>query len=145
MRAYGAERGNILSINGGPYIGQPPSLHNWESNGNPQHTEQSSDIINNQKTGIYQDGTVGSFTSPWMQYYVLYALGRMKEVGFAAGPLLNYSGKWLTDMILHSGNPKLIAVYRIPVEKNGGGFMTWQEILTNGFTADYIEKTLTAR
>ena len=142
MRAYGAEKGDILSINGGPYSGQPPSLHNWESGGNPRHPEQNASIAANQKSGIYREGTVGSFTSPWMQYYVLYSIGRVKEVGFAAGPLLDYSGKWLTDMILHSGNPNLIAVYQMPVEKNGGGFMSWAEILAEGFSEEYLTTRL---
>ena len=96
----------------------------------------------NEKQGIWRTGEAGSFTSPWMQYYVLYALGRVNELGFAGKMLLSYSGKWLTDMIRTSGNPYVSAIYQLPVEKSGGGYFTsWAETLAV-FTPEHLKNKL---
>jgi hypothetical protein len=142
VKQWGRDKGNSYSANNGPYSAKPPTLHNWESNGNPSHPEQNATIVNNEKTGVYQTGAAGSFTAPWMQAYVLYSLGRVKELGFAAGPILNYTGKWLVDLINDSGNPLLVGTYQVPVERAGGGFFNWHEILTIGFTASYLANAL---
>jgi hypothetical protein len=129
VKLWGQKIGNPYSCNSGPMSCQPPVLHNWQSAGNPLRPEVDATIINNQKWGIWKTGVVGSFTSQWMQYYLLYALGRVSELGFSNKALLSYTGKWFTDMILTSGNPYASAIYELPVEKNGGGyFSTWAEI-----------------
>jgi hypothetical protein len=144
VKLWGQQKGNYYSANSGPFSAQPPPLHNWDSNGNPLRADSNPTIRLNEKNGIYQVGTVGSFTSPWMQYYVLYGLGRVRELGFASGPLLAYSGQWLIDMVSKSGNPLLVSSYQLPVERAGGGFMSWNEILTKGFTASYLTETFPA-
>ena len=90
------------------------------------------------RRGFGTAGAAGSFTSPWMQYYVIYALGRVTELGFADKALLSYTGKWLTDMIRTSGNPYASAIYQLPVEKSGGGYIpNWAEVLAV-FTPEYL-------
>jgi hypothetical protein len=120
VKAWGAETGNFYAQTHGPANGQAPTLGNWESNGNP--TKANPTIAENERRGVYMPGAAGSFTAPWMQNYVLYALGRVKEIGFAAGPLLTHTARWFTGMIDNSGYPELVAMYQMPVEKKGGGF-----------------------
>ncbi len=142
VKVWGQRIGNGYSCNAGPVSCQPPALHNWESNGNPLHPESNSTVMYNEKQGIWRAGVAGSFTSPWMQYYVLYALGRVNELGFASKVLLSYSGKWLTDMIRTSGNPYAPAIYQLPVEKSGGGYFTsWTETIAV-FTPEHLKNYL---
>jgi hypothetical protein len=142
VKVWGKTLGNSYSCNRGPVSCQPPALHNWESNGNPLKPETNSTVMYNEKQGIWRPGIAGSFTSPWMQYYVMYGLGRVNELGFAANALLSYTGKWLTDMIRTSGNPYVSAIYQLPVEKSGGGyFSSWAETL-QVFTPEYLNEKL---
>lgn len=120
---------NYWSLNGGPQNGRPPTLRNWESLGNPTNVAANPSIGQRVAAGYLVAGAVGSITSPWMQHYDQYALGRARELGFPIAPVMLYSGKWLTDMLLVSGEPKLVANYQAPVEKAGGGFMTWPEVV----------------
>lgn len=153
MKIWGVRKGNIYSLNSGPLSAKPPLLHNWESNGYP--ATPSSSITHNEKSGIYQPGKVGSFTSPWMQYFVLYALGRVKELGYPAEALSAYSSRWLVDMITKTGKPELVSVYQMPVEKlavkgsdgswASGGFFTWREILSDALTPEYLSMELPKR
>ena len=131
-KVWGHAQGNIYSANGGPQNAKVPPLGNWESLGNPASNPPDGTITENVNNGIYVSGTVGSFTSPWMQWYLLYALGRVKELGFADGPLLTWSAAYLTGMIDNSGVPELINVYQMPVERAGGGFLaTWPAVLAS--------------
>ncbi len=139
-KVWGSLRGNYFTNNGGPFARQPPTLHNWEANGNP--TVANATVQNNESQGIFQVGTVGNFTSPWMLMYDLYGFGRAQELGFPIEAIMTYTNKWFTDAILHSGEPRLIRVYQMPVEKKGGGFMTFSEILTNGLTSNYLASVL---
>jgi hypothetical protein len=84
-------------------------------------------------------------TSTYMQYLVIYALGRAHELGFAARPLHVYSGKWLADMVNVSGHPRLIASYRLPVGSrvtatSPGKYFTWNEVVTQALTSSYVNK-----
>ena len=133
---WGNQMGDAYSCNGGLVSCQPPVLHNWESNLDP------ATITENEQAGIFVPGAVSTFTAPWMQYYVLYGIGRAAELGFAAGPLLAYTGPWLVGMINMSGFPMLVANYQLPVEKNGGGFLaTWQDVLAT-LTSNYLTNLL---
>lgn len=142
IKRWGERVGNFYSCNSGPMSCRPPALHNWESNGNPTRAETNATIMSNEKHAIWKTGAVGSFTAPWMQYYVMYALGRVTELGFASNSVLSYTGKWLTDMVRISGNPYASAIYQLPVEKNGGGyFPDWAGILA-AFTPEYLANGL---
>ncbi|MGA8379650.1 MAG: hypothetical protein WB710_00805, partial [Stellaceae bacterium] len=105
-------------------------------NGNPAAGDSE-----NVNYGWYVAGTVGNITSPWMQWYVQYALGREAELGFAAKPLQVYSGAYPIGMIDNSGTPWAINIYQIPVEKLGGGFLaTWPALLAT-LTPQYLSPT----
>ena len=137
---WGAAMGDGYASTGGPDSGKPPPLHNWESNVNP--TKLDGEVAAFEKDGTYRPGAVGSYTSPWMQFYDLYGIGRVRELGFAAGPLLDWSGQYLTGMINNSGEPRLVGAYRIPVEPRGGGyFQSWSGVLA-AFTPTYLGSTL---
>ncbi|MGH7060423.1 MAG: hypothetical protein ACREFH_08565, partial [Stellaceae bacterium] len=130
VKLWGAKYGDYYSSNNGPFSGQPPALGNWESNGNPTSSPPVADVRNNVSGGIFAPDAVGSWTSPWMQYYAIYGLGRAKEVGFAAEPLLAHTAAWLTGLVNNSGYPELLAAYRMPVEKRGGGFFaSWRALV----------------
>jgi hypothetical protein len=132
IKAWSSSVGDYWTMNGSPLSGQPPLLRQWESNGNPNFP--SSTITNNEGAGHYQAGKVGSFDSIWMDHFNLYAFGRLVELGFPAGPLLENTGRLQTDIIVHSGHPKLIVDYQTPVEKRGGGWFTWEELISDAFT-----------
>jgi hypothetical protein len=78
----GQQVGNFYTTNGGPQSGKVPPLGNWESNGNPAHSDPE-----NVDNGWYLPGAVGPITSPRMRSYLQDALGREAEFGFAAVPL----------------------------------------------------------
>lgn len=140
---WGAAMGDAYTSYGGPDSGKPPILHECGGNGNLMRPDE--EVVQFEKGGVYAPGVVGTWTSPWMQYYLLYGLGRAKELGFAAGPLLSWTGELLTGMINSSGDPLLVAAYRLPVEKRGGGFFrTWGDLLA-AFTPVYLQSTLPAR
>ena len=131
VKLWGAKYGNYYSTENGnsPEHGLPPPLGNWESNGSPP-TNASSIVKQNEAPGIFVPGAVGTATSPWMQYYNIYGLGRAKEVGFAAEPLVAHTAQWLITMVNNSGYPTLLAMYEMPVEKNGGGFFaSWRALV----------------
>ena len=150
IKNWGASTGNYYSSNGGPEGGKAPSLGNWESNGTPNG--KSATIVENSTPmasgggtfAVRSDGSpvVGSFTAPWMQWYVQYAMGRVAELGFAASPLRAHSGAYPVGLINDSGTPQLIGMYQIPVEANaeaigatgmtvppGGFFATWPALI----------------
>ena len=122
----GAARGDVWSHNGGPDNGKPPPLGNWEANGDPV----AGGALSN--PGMLVPGVVGSMTSPWMQWYVLYSLGRAKELGFAAEGVIAHSAPFLTGIVDNSGEPALLAVYWLPIEAEGDGFLTtWPAIIAD--------------
>ncbi len=151
IKTWGTQ-GNSHSCNGGPHSCQPPPTHAWESQGNPTKdyqyilpTKDYQYILVEETKGAFQPGVVGSMTSTFMQYIVMYALGRANELGFASSRLQTYSGKWLVDMVNISGQPKLIATYRLPIEKkvtatSPGGYFTWNEIVTQAYTPTFMTK-----
>lgn len=128
-KTWGLKYGNYYSANRGPNSNKAPILGNWESNGNPAYSDSNSEIIANENNGIWRKGVVGSWTSAWMQYYTMYSVGRALELGFPAGPLLAEMARWFTGLILETGHPMLIAAYRSPVERAGGGFFDWPSLV----------------
>lgn len=128
-KTWGAKYGNYYSANNGPNTARPPTLGNWESNGNPVYGSSNSEVIANVNNGIWKPNVVGSWTSAWMQYYAVYGLGRAVELGMPAKPLLEKVSSWITGLVLETGFPKLICAYRSPVEAEGGGFLDWGDFV----------------
>ena len=126
-KVWGQQMGDAYTYNpGNSASGQAPPLHNWESDSNASTPGDCETCTSNANAGVFVPGAVGSFTSPWMQWYDFYSFGRVAELGFAATPLNKWTGDYLLGMINNSGIPQLVAQYQIPVEKTGGGFFpTW--------------------
>jgi hypothetical protein len=125
IKVWGATYGNANSANGGPVSRQAPPLYNWESSCNPTPPPWAV-ITGNENSGQYVVGAVGTYSAPWNQWYLHYALGRVAELGFAAEPLSLWSGQYPIGMINNSGLPSLVMQYEMPVEQTGGGFFpTW--------------------
>jgi hypothetical protein len=120
MKNWGAATGDYWTWNLGPNAGKAPTLHYWESDGNP--TTDNSLVDSDTAAGWFVPGAVGSITDLWMHWYSLYCLGRAAELGFAAGPFQEYTGQLLTGLINSSGLPTVIAAYEVPAEIAGGGF-----------------------
>ena len=137
IKVWGAKYGVSNTNNGGPVSTHAPTLHNWESTCNPT-TPPCATIINNQNEGQYVPGAVGTYSAPWNQWYLHYALGRVAELGFAAEPLSLWSGQYPIGMINVSGLPILTAQYEMPVEQKGGGFFpTWPAVI-NALTPGWV-------
>lgn len=133
MQAWGNTTGDYWTFNAGPNSGKVPTMHYWESDGQP--VTPNEEIINDENVGWFLPGAVGTYTCPWMHWYSIYVLGRVNELGFAAKPFQEYSGEWLTDLINNSGVPTIISVYESPAEIKGGGFpatdAAWLALFTN--------------
>jgi hypothetical protein len=140
--AAGAGIGNANSANNGPVSGQAPPLHNWESSCDP--ISACAAITGNQNAGQFVPDTVGTYSAPWNQWYLHYALGRITELGFAAGPLAIWSGQYPISMINSSGLPILVSQYEMPVEQKGGGFFpTWAAAI-QALTPGWVNGTCTS-
>ena len=63
---------------------------------------------------VVNAGQVTGFTSPWMNWYLIYALGREKELGFAVEPILAKTAPFLVGMV-NSSLPQMINNYWLPV------------------------------
>jgi hypothetical protein len=100
------------------YVGMP-SLH-WWTIGNDGTCDNR---VNNM-------GAVMSCTSPWMQDYVVYALGRARELGYPTGELLKWIAPNLIQQVLDpSFNPYLLGAYRVPTaDANGNLFTNWAAV-----------------
>jgi hypothetical protein len=137
MWQWGQAVGNHYADNGGPFNGEAPSLHNWESNGASPSLPAIDDGL-----GEFVPGAVGTETSFWTQYYVLYMLGRMAELGFASDTLLSYTGQWFAGMINSSGDPLIVALYVSPVEMTGGGYFSNWASFMSAITPSFLSSTL---
>jgi hypothetical protein len=109
---------NYWDAQTGHAVNTPSPLHFWEYN-----------------TGLKEncDTTLtGGETSPWMQGYLIYGLGRLVELGISeATPLLAWVGQNEIDTTQQAGviNPKSVGQYRIPdVAANGTWMTTWAQV-----------------
>jgi hypothetical protein len=77
--------------------------------------------------------------SPWEQNFMMFALGRAKELGYRSDLLVSWLGVNVIGQIIGSGyDPYLSGAYRIPVRRvsDGGYFGTWTA-LRAGFLATF--------
>jgi hypothetical protein len=108
----------------GPYqtsLGVPP-LHYWDNGNNGICDDRVNDLA------VAKD-----CNSPWMEYYVLYSLGRAVELGYTgATPLRNWLGANPIGALTDPGfNPYLAAAYRSnTIKTNNTNFNTWAEAKT---------------
>jgi fibronectin type 3 domain-containing protein len=111
-----------VDLNGADYyVGMPP-LHWWDLG----NTQLCDDRVN--------DLTVShSCIAPWMQDYVVYGLGRAKDLGYSAGALLNWIGSNIIGQVTDPGfNPNLLTSYRVGTVKQTGPalFTSWSDAKT---------------
>lgn len=157
IKTWGQQQGNAYSDfgpldPGNSWSRTPPALHNWEANGNPAFDDSEVDA---QVSAGVMTTSAGNWTTPWMQAYVQYCLGRVVELGFIqAKPLMLWSGKFSTDEIMASGMPEIMVdLYEMPVfanTQNGqnptgatppGGPFTWAQMRTIALTANWVNTT----
>lgn len=83
---------------------------------------------------------VNQAIAPWMQNFVIIALGRAKELGYNTETLLNFAGKQLLQPFKNPDLPHtMICVLAMPtLDNNNQWFTSWEDIYTT-FTPEYIE------
>jgi hypothetical protein len=136
-KLWGSKVGNDQSLNAPSAVGaMPPALHNWESNCNPTTQTPNSGCEDNNTYGPL----VGTYTAPWMQWYDMYALGRIAELGYAAQAVQLSLGQYPVNMINNSGIPQMVSLYESPVEIASSSFQGW--ISGNTLTVTSINSTV---
>jgi hypothetical protein len=108
--------------------GPPTAIHFWVADGG---TAAQSNNDCQYPIDTTQANNLGC-TSPWMVQYVIYALGRARDVGYPAQALLNWVGSWQIGAVTDpTFNPYLAGAYRMAtVQANGQYFTTWAGILS---------------
>ena len=87
------------------------------------------------------DASCSHFTSPWMDDYMLLALGHIKDIGYPSHALVNWLGQSIINRFSAPGyNPNRGAVYHIPVKYwvspgVAADYPTWLDV-NNGFVND---------
>ena len=121
---------------------KPPTTESFEQLAIPllrSLLRQALWLTQNEAEDVFVTGAVGSWTSPWMQFFNAYGLGRAKELGFATDPLFAATtARWFTGLINTSGFPEMIVTYRFPVEARSGGFFATWAALTGALTPAYL-------
>jgi hypothetical protein len=75
---------------------------------------------------------VGTTTAIWTDYFLLLELGRAKEKGFPAGPMLSWLAVVLTSQFAHpdSYDPANLQRFQTPIRRRDGTpFKTWAETM----------------
>ncbi|HEV2100255.1 MAG TPA: hypothetical protein VGR45_15200, partial [Stellaceae bacterium] len=128
IKAWGRKVGNEGTTNAGAFKGQVPPLHNWESICDPAlpFTACVNDAVWLLPT------LAGSFTAPWMQWYLQYALGRVYELGYPIGAVAAWTAPFPIGMINASAMPTLVGFYQIAPLRQGaaGWFTTWAGLIS---------------
>ncbi len=111
-----------IDLNGADYyVGMPP-LHWWDL-GNVQLCENT-----------VNDVTVShSCIAPWMQDYLVYGLGRAKELGYSTDALLSWVAPNIIGQVTDpTFNPYLLTAYRVGTVKQSGPslFTNWADVKT---------------
>lgn len=140
--AYDGTPEKVWSISVGfPDIpgGTAPPLGNYEyectsvSDCEPQSGEQET-------AGIFNTQPVAYFESPWMEWYLLYSLGREQELGFASGALLAKTAPYLTGLIA-AGYGQGVNIYWMSLgAADGTPFTSWSQIMS-AYTTAYLSTT----
>jgi hypothetical protein len=130
-------------------FGQSAAAYSADSQWEPHTTPSPLHFWDNGNAGICTasaiiDATVSAdCDSPWMVDYVLYALGRCTELGYACTALRNWLGENTIGSLTDAGyNPYLAAAYRVPIVQQSGSayYTTWADVKT-GFTSSVQNTT----
>ena len=79
--------------------------------------------------------------APWMQNFVIIALGRAKELGYNTDSLLIFAGSQLLEPFSDPSLPHaMICAYIVPtLDQNNEWFTTWHDIYSQ-YTSEYINE-----
>ncbi len=93
-------------------------------------------------SGLVDSATLNASTcsdadSPWMESYLMLALGRVKELGYPDESLVSWYAPFFVGTLTDSGyNPYLIAMYRDCTKTSAGWLTSWAakkaQFVTNG-------------
>ncbi len=104
----------------GVNLGVPTSIHFWTPEAYPGACNYPVDTT--------QQSSVGC-TEHFMVHYMIYALGRAKDLGFAANPLLAWIGSYVINDVVSGPNPYLASSYgTVTVQSNGQYYTTYTGI-----------------
>jgi hypothetical protein len=106
----------------GVQLGVPSAIHFWVPESYPGGCNYPVVGWNNPTTPV-------GCTEHFMVHYVVYALGRAKDLGFAANPLLAWIGSYLINDVVSGPNPFLASSYgTVTVQSTGQYFTTYTDI-----------------
>ena len=107
--------------------GVPTAIHFWVPDGG---TAAMGNSLCQYPIDTTQANNLGC-TSPWMVQYVIYALGRAKDLGYPSQALLSWIAPWIISQVTDpTFNPYLVGAYRQgTVQANGQYYTTWAGIL----------------
>lgn len=84
---------------------------------------------------------VSQALAPWMQNFVIIALGRAKEIGYNTDQLLSFAGNQLLQPFTDPNTPHwMISAYIMPtLDKNNQWLTSWDEVFSQ-FLPSYIDE-----
>ena len=109
-----------------------PPLHYWDKGG----SEFLQDPVNTSVTS--------EAASTWEQNFMMYSLGRAKELGYASDSLVAYLAYNINSVLTNNDyNPYLIEAYRTPTIKvsDSDYFQTWADEMTGYTSAAQTDST----
>jgi hypothetical protein len=93
----------------------------------------------NEKNFIASTTTVKSVEAPWMVNFLIYSLGRARELGYPADPMLMWMSGWLFGQTLDPAyDPYLIATYVMPVTDQDSVFFNDWATVKGRFSDPFI-------
>jgi hypothetical protein len=134
--------GNNFSWGSGITPGTPTPLHQW-SEGNPGFADQAYGICGPTSLGVAcPSQTINAGVQLFETDYLLYVLGRAKELGFPTSALFSWLAVSYTDMLTTPGfNPYLIDIGQIPTVDLTGHYFTSYPATMVGFAPDWVNAT----
>ena len=118
-----------------------PGLHQW-SVGGPAFAQNEYGICSTYGAGSACGPTVSSAISLFELDYLLFSLGRAKELGYPAGALVSWVSSLYTGMLTDPGfNPFIIDNGRLPTLRTDGKYFSTFADLKNGYNSTWQAAT----
>lgn len=113
--------------------GEPSELGYWDS-GITSASYVNDKFVNTDK--------VSRATAPWMQNFVVSAMGRAAELGWPTDKLLEFSSRPLRGLFSYNIEPNLLFAYVLPTHDNQTNWFTdWQNVFSH-YQASYTEQLI---
>ncbi|OKY26725.1 hypothetical protein [Thalassotalea sp. PP2-459] len=85
---------------------------------------------------------VSRATAPWMQNFIVSAMGRAAELGWPTEKLLEYSSRPIRGIFSYDIEPNLLFAYVLPTHDNQTNWFTnWQNVFGN-YQASYVTQLI---